>query len=97
MEESEVIILLVIVIFALVIGGIYYEFYYRENESCDEEILAEAYVNGTKDVAEYISFQIINQSNHCNQIPVEWIDQNNQIYSENLISINCLKGGNQNE
>ena len=42
----------------------------------------------------YVSFNIINQSSYCNLIPVSWTDENNQTYSTELISINCLKGGN---
>ncbi len=98
MEENEIIILLVVVIFVLVIGGIYYEFYYKEKANCyNDNDLSEAYLNATIDTVNYVSFQLINQSSYCNEIPVQWKDENNETYSTNLISINCLKAANQNE
>ena len=41
-----------------------------------------------------IAFYMINESFYCNLIPISWTDINNQTYSTELISINCLKGGN---
>lgn len=89
-RSDKAIIFLVVICLALIIGVGYY---YQEKANCyNDKDLDDSYLNGTIDTVNYISFQLINQSSYCNQIPIQWIDQNNQTYNEILISINCLEG-----
>ena len=79
-----------VVLFLISIVLITYYFQVQENR------LSQAYFQGYSDSRNYMVLHILNESTYCNQILISYINPNNVTYSVNLISTNCLKGG-QNE
>ena len=80
-----IVILLIILILA---GTVYYEFQEeldtrikefrnksQEGKECyNQTELGQAYLQGASDMSNYIGFQVINESQYCNTIPIQYKD-----------------------